>query len=61
MNNCGTCPHRDHTGNIGGNAKPMCGHNKAVRERLGKNGGLSKLTLTYKYPAPPKWCPLKEN
>lgn len=60
IQDCEGCHHRGHTGNIGGKAKPMCRHPEAVKARLGTNGGLSKLTLTHKYPTPPKWCPLAD-
>lgn len=57
IENCSTCPYRDHTGNIGSKAKPMCGHPNITR--LGTDGGLSRLTIR-KYPEQPKWCPLEE-
>lgn len=59
--NCSLCPYKDHTGNIGGNAKAICRHPVAEKERLGTNGGTSNLTLGYKYPKQPKWCPLEES
>lgn len=58
---CSTCPYVGHTGNIGGNAKPRCDHEEAIRLRLGAEGGLSRLTLTNKYPKQPKWCPLMDG
>ena len=57
---CSKCPHRDHTGAFAkGGAKPRCNQDTAVKARIGKEGGLSKLTIPH-YPRIPEWCPLPE-
>jgi hypothetical protein len=57
---CSECPHRGHTGVLAeGGSKPICSHDEAVKARIGKEGGLSKLTIP-NYPAIPQWCPLPD-
>jgi len=63
ISSCGECPHLDHTGAFTpGGAKPICGHEQAVAERLGKEGGLSGLRLMKRRGVVriPQWCPLDD-
>jgi len=61
VQDCSSCPHLSHTGAFTrGGAKPLCNHPTTVKERLGKEGGLSKMQIP-KFPRQPKWCPLVES
>ena len=51
--NCSACPHP----RFRLDKKVYCTHPKSINERIGAEGGQSKLSI-HKYPRTPRWCPL---